>query len=141
MTLLLTTILSAQIILTDTNGLTIHACHDDDAVMVEVQPLNPNRVGGIFLTTNRVLRLRDLSMLPSGTNLLKMRTICAGSTSDVREATVVLRRPVPMPRIGVMTDALPPMPPGFVMPLPNSTNHASYQAYLRHLESGKRRSN
>lgn len=139
MTFLLT-LLTAQIILTDSNGLSIHACHADDSVMVEVAPVNTNRLGGLFVTTNRVLRLRDLSMIPSGTNVFKMRTICAGSTGDVREVTVVLRRPPPMPNVWLVVDALPPLPPGMILPLPNATHHASYEAYLRRLESGKRRS-
>ncbi len=132
-------------ILTSTNSLEIRHCHADDRAMIEVVPANSNRYGGMFVTTNAILRLADLSMIPTGTNVFRIRTICAGATSEVQEITVVLRRPIPAPRMAIVGD-LPtlPMPPGLTPALPGGTNQdASYASYLermKRVQRGARRS-
>jgi hypothetical protein len=136
-------ILCATPIITDTDGLAIHACHDDDRVLVEVVPINTNRIGGMFVTAKRVLYLRDLTMIPSGTNEFRLRTICDGSTGAVTVVQCVLRRPVPAPSVTVQRTPLvwPPMPQGMVMALPDATNQfPSYSAYRAKIEAQQRRS-
>lgn len=138
-------LLVAQVIgpITETDGIDIRHCHADDRAAIEVQPVHPspNRVGGWFTTTNQTLFLRDLSMIPSGTNIMRVRTVCRGSTGEVSEVRFVINRAVPAPRIGIVR--LPPtlpLPPGFVPALPSAEQDASYAAYRQRIESHLRRS-
>jgi hypothetical protein len=133
---------------TDKIGVTLESCHPGvDEVLVHVIPIpeNATRLSGWFKTTNTVLFLKDLSMLPSGLNRLEVQSICRGLTGEVQSAVIDLKRPPPRPKIGsrrapAHTNSLvpvrlthppiplPPIPPGMVMPLPNAeTNRVSYQ--------------
>lgn len=126
-------------VVSDSAGVGIETCHEHDRALVEGIP--QHGVGGMFVTTNRTLFLRDLSMLPSGTNLLRVRTICQGTTGAVSEVRIVIRRPVAAPSVFRVDLAdVPPMPPGMVMPLPNAEAVASYAEFRRRVEAGKRRS-
>ncbi len=127
--------------LTATEGIAIRHCHAHDEALVEF-------VGhGQFETTNALLTLTSppMTMLTNGTYVANIRTVCRGATSEVASVTFTISRPpaAPIVRRGrvATTPPLPPLPPGLVMPLPNSTNFPSYGAYLRHLKSDKRRSN
>lgn len=131
--------------ITETEGIGIRHCHADDRAVIEVQPVHPspNRVGGWFTTTNHTLFLRDLSMIPNGTNIMRVRTICGGATGEVSEVQFVIHRAVPAPMVGLVRTFSPsvPLPPGLVPALPGGTNRdASYAAYRQRVESGKRRS-
>jgi hypothetical protein len=126
--------------LTAMEGIAIRHCHAGDEALVEF-------VGhGQFETTNALLTLQHpaMTMLTNGAYVANIRTVCRGATSEVSSVKFVISRPpvAPIVKRGrvATTPPLPPLPPALVMPLPNSTNHASYQAYLRHLQSGKRRS-
>lgn len=138
-------------VITDTEGLAIKTCHPGDIAMVEVIPVNPapDRVRGFFETTETLLTSKSppMTMAPTGTNIARIRTVCSGSTSEVREVRFVIRREIPAPKVArgrvarpVVIAQYPPLPGGLVMPFPNATNYSSYQEYLRRLESGKRRS-
>lgn len=102
--------------ITDTEGIGIRHCHADDRALIEVQPAHPspNRVGGWLTTTNHTLFLRDLTMIPSGTNIMRVRTICGGATSEVSEVQFVIHRVVPAPKVGLVRTFSPalPLPPG-----------------------------
>lgn len=136
-------------------GLTIEHCHPGDEATVHVIPIpkNPRRVEGWFNTTNSLISLSDLSMLPTGLNRLEIRTICRGMTSEVYSAVFDLQRPPPKPRVGrklIHEDtnniSMPPMPPGMAMTLPlpgGETNHGTYKDLTmmkRYFETNKRRS-
>lgn len=136
-------------------GLAIGHCHPGDRAVIRVIPIpeNDSRLGGWFSTTNDVLAMKDLSMLPSGLNRLEIRPVCRGLTGEVRTAVIDLQRPPPPVKLAVvrvkrpagtnspvptrMTAArgrewppLPPMPPGMAekMPLPDAeTNRVSYK--------------
>lgn len=132
-------------------GLAIIHCHPGDRAVIHVIPIpeNDSRRGGWFSTTNDVLNLEDLSMLPSGLNRLEIRSVCRGLTGAVATATIDLRRPPPpvklasararkrgstnspVPlRMDLARTPLPPMPPGMAerMPLPDGeTNRMSYK--------------
>lgn len=133
-------------------GLQIKHCHPGDSALVTVTPIpeNDNRRGGFFVTTNNLLVLRDLSMLPSGLNRLQIQSICRGMTGEVANVVVDLRRPPPPPKLELMelvkvrrvrpgspvplrssvTNKVPspPLPPGLVMALPDAeTNRMSYK--------------
>lgn len=123
--------------ITPNEGIAIRHCHTNDTAFVEV-------VGhGMFTTDERLMTLKSppMTMIPNGTNIAHIQTICRGMTSEVAVVQFVIRRPVPAPRVGRGTTnvTLPPMPPGFVMPLPNSRWEASYEAFRRS-QSGMRRS-
>lgn len=137
--------------LTETEGIGIRGCHPGDQAMVEVVPENPgpSRVGGMFLTTNALLTMKEpaMTMVPTGTNLARIRTICQGSTSEVREVRFVIRRLLPAPRVerrSLVATNPPtlPLPPGMTetLPLPGGTNFGSYRDFLERLASGRRRS-
>lgn len=131
-------------------GLALNHCHPGDPAHITVIPIPENEVrrGGFFTTTNNLLSLRDLSMLPSGLNRLEIRSICRGLTGEVQNVVIDLQRPPPPPKVtsrrvpravtnhvpvrAVVTNAppLPPLPPGMAgaMPLPNAeTNKVSYK--------------
>lgn len=139
-------ILSAQVldvgVLTATNGIEIAHCHAGDPARIHVVPVHPetNRVGGWWTTTNCVIRLRDLSMIPNGTNVMEIRTLCNLSTSQpVFVRFIILRTPKP-PRVALWTmpeDWNPPSP--WSQPLPGGVND-SYAQFMERVESGKRRS-
>lgn len=140
-------------IVTETEGIAIRACHEGDRSMIEVVPSNPGptRRGGFFTTTNSLLTMAEpaMTMVPTGTNVLKIQTVCQGSTSEVREVQFVIRRLLPAPKVSrgrkmaVVTD-FPPLPPGLVLPLPGGHSDASYGDYLKRLKQaeteGRRRS-
>lgn len=121
----------------DSEGIAIRACHTGDRVLIEIEPSNPGpqRRGGSFVTTNRLLTLKDapMSMVPSGTNVARIRTICAGSTSAVSEVRFAIHRPVAAPRVAhgrrLEQMPMPPLPFGMVPALPGGTNdsYADYQ--------------
>lgn len=132
--------------------LAITRCHPGDPVLIHVTPIPENaaRLQGWFTTTNDMLNLRDLSMLPSGLNRLDLRTVCRGLTGEVSSVVIDLQRPPPPPKVSsrrvrkvpapspVPTrfstasngpPPFPPIPPGMagMLPLPGSpTNKISY---------------
>lgn len=113
------------------------------ATLVKVIPLPVNRApGGWFSTTATNLSLRDLTMVPTGTNVFEFRVVCRGRTSDVRRVVVdIQRRPDP-PVIDIVVDddgIRPPLPPGAAQPLPGGFGD-SYADYVRRATSGARRS-
>jgi len=114
-------------IVTDREGIEIHKCHEHDTALIEVRTKNSDkeRQSGFFSTTNAALYLNDLSMIPTGTNIFRIRTLCAGSTSEVAQVKFVIRRPIPTPVVlkAERFPTLPPAPPGMAgMPLPGGTN-------------------
>lgn len=129
-------------------GFSLTHCHPGDAAQIKVIPIPMNavRVRGWFTTTNSILTLKDLSMLPSGLNRLEVQSICRGMTGEVTSVVIDLQRPPPPPKVArarvikpsavpIRTGPpewppLPPMPPGMaqMMPLPNAeTNIMSYK--------------
>lgn len=133
-------------VVTETEGIAIRACHEGDRSMIEVVPSNPGptRRGGFFTTTNSLLTMADsaMTMIPTGTNVLRIQTVCQGSTSEVREVQFVIRRLLPAPKVSrgrkmaVVTD-FPPLPPGMVLPLPGGHSDASYEAFLKRLKQAE----
>lgn len=139
--------------ITEEIGLVLEHCHSDDSATIHVTPIpkNQQRVEGTFTTTNTLLTLRDLSMLPDGLNRLDIRTVCRGLTSAPSTMVIDLQRPPPKPRIGrrmlsAATNQVsaPPIPPGIFLALPGgATNHGTYQdleLMKRYFEGNKRRS-
>lgn len=129
-------------------GFSISHCHPGDYANIHVIPIPINEVrhGGRFSTTNAILTLKDLSMLPSGLNRLEVQSVCRGMTGEVTSVVIDIQRPPPPPKIqrAVLLKPsavpirsgppewppLPPMPPGMAaaMPLPNAeTNKMSYK--------------
>lgn len=111
--------------ITDRKGIRIYKCHEEDASLIEVITKNSDkeRHSGYFSTTNATIFRNDvvIPMIPPGTNLFIVRTLCAGSTSEVNAVVrFVIRRPIPAPVITVaeLFPSYPPMPPGALMPLP-----------------------
>lgn len=129
-------------VITDKDGIEIHRCHTNDTAFIEVIHVTSktNHLHGWFETDKPALYLSDLSMIPTGTNIFRVRTLCSGSTSEVSQVKFVIRRAIPKPTLGKAErfPILPPMPPGFTGPLPSGTNDV-YSDFVRRLESGKRR--
>lgn len=131
-------------VVTKEEGIAIRGCHPGDRVLVEVSPAHPDayHVGGMFVTTNELLTLEHpcMSMVPNGTNLARLRTICAGVTSEVREVRFVIRRPVAAPRVGrgrkFDSLATPPLPSGLALALPDGEAMKRFEE----MRAGKRRS-
>lgn len=119
-------ILAADIIdigeITDHEGIEIHKCHTNDVSLIEVATKNSDkeRQSGRFSTTNSTIYADDvvMTMIPTGTNIFRIRTLCAGSTSGVFAVQFVIRRPIqtPFATKAERFPAMPPSPPG--MPLP-----------------------
>lgn len=115
--------------LTPEIGIELSLCHEHDKAMIHVIPipLATNRNEGWFTTTNKTIKLSDLSMLPDGTNRLDIQTICRGKTSEVTSILFDLQRPPPAPVIslvwneGTNKPIYPPAVPGMVLPLPNGS--------------------
>lgn len=133
-------------------GLRIYHCHPGDRAVIHVMPIPENdaRVQGWFSTTNEVLSLWDLSMLPSGLNRLEVQPVCRGLTGEVRTVVIDLQRPPPPVKIESVrirrpkapspvptrmthetneAPQFPPIPPGMagLLPLPDAaTNRISY---------------
>lgn len=112
--------------ITENDGIEIHRCHEGDKVLIEVVHVSPktNEVNGWFETDKPALYLSDLSMIPNGTNIFQVRTLCSGGTSEVAEVSFVIRRPIPKP---IFAKAQrfppgPPSPPGLTLPMPGGTN-------------------
>lgn len=115
-------------VITDRDGIEIHKCHTNDLALIDVIHVSPktNALHGWFETDKPALYLSDLSMIPTGTNIFRVRTLCSGSTSEVAEVTFVIRRPVPKPTFDKIDrfPPPPPMPPGFsAQPLPGATTN------------------
>lgn len=133
--------LTAQIAITDTQGIAIRHCHAQDTALIEFAG------HGWFTTTNTLLTLKSqpMTMLTNGEHVANIRTICHGATSGVTSVRFAIRRLPPAPIVTLgreLAFPFPPLPPGFVMPLPGGTNaFPTYEAYWRHSESGKHRSN
>lgn len=132
-------------------GIDISKCHPGHETLVHVIPIpiNDRRAEGWFKTTNSVLSLRDLSMLPDGLNRIEFQNVCRGSTGELSSAVFDLQRPPPPPKVVVKLirpkrtnssvplrfsapsqPMMPPMPPGMAqhMPLPDAeTNKMSYK--------------
>jgi hypothetical protein len=122
-------------LVTETSGIGIQTCHEADRALIELVD------NGSFVTTNRVLFLRHLSMARGGTNLMRIRTVCQGSTSEVVEVRFTIRRPVSAPQVyKVDLNDVPPMPAGFVPLLPEGEAQTSYAEFRRRVEMGLRRS-
>lgn len=113
-------------VITQTEGIEIHRCHDGDMVLIEVIHVSTktNHAIGWFETTTPPLYLSDLSMIPNGTNIFRVRIVCAGSTSEVSEVQFVIRRPIPKPDFSKAErfPQMPPMLPGMIMSLPGGTS-------------------
>lgn len=113
-------------VITDREGIEIHKCHPGDVSLIEVTTQNSReeRRSGYFTTTNGTIFLTDMSMIPTGTNIFRIRTLCSGSTSEVKAVRFVIRRPIPTPEVAKVDrfPVMPPMPPGANMPLPDATN-------------------
>lgn len=146
-------------------GITLESCHPGvDEVLIHVIPIPENDVrrGGWFRTTNTVLFLKDLSMLPAGLNRLEAQPVCRGLTGEVHSFVIDLMRPPPPIKVGSKrapenTNSpvpvrfahrpviqLPPLPPGMagMMPLPDAeTNRVSYhdQELMRRYYSRQKR--
>lgn len=130
--------------ISEVSGLEIISFCPGDEALVRVIPIPTNaaRVGGLLITTNSVLTLNELSMLPPGLNRLEIQTIRNGLTGAVTSVVVDIQIPPPAPmvvprllnvrksgplKLAGESPPLPPMPPSFVPPLPNaSTNKISY---------------
>lgn len=134
-------------------GLQINHCHPGDSAFITVIPIPENdvRCGGMFNTTNTILTLDDLSMLPSGLNRLQIRSVCRGLTGEVSSVVIDLQRPPPPPKLSIRkvrrvapaspvptrfnttsntSPPMPPLPPGMagMLPLPGgATNRISYK--------------
>lgn len=121
-------------VVTDREGIEIHKCHSNDVSLIEVTTKNSAkaRESGKFSTTNSTIYLDDvvMTMIPTGTNIFRIRTLCAGSTSEVQSVRFVIRRPVPAPIVvkAERFPALPPSPPGMAaaMPLPGGRITSDY---------------
>lgn len=103
--------------ITDREGIEIHKCHTNDVSLIEVVTVNrEERTHGRFSTTNATIYGDDvvMTMVPPGSNIFRIRTICSGSTSDVQAVRFVIRRPIPAPVVlkAERFPAYPPMPPG-----------------------------
>lgn len=121
--------------------LKIQGCHDGDAAVVQIVP--ERGCGGWFLVTNGVIRKGDAvwSMIPSGTNTLRIATVCGGRTGEVRSVRVKVSHPPPAPRVTKAIEMpMPPVPPGFAPALQPATNYASYAVYRARMLDGRRRS-
>jgi hypothetical protein len=136
-------------------GLSINHCHPGDRAVIHVIPIPENdvRLGGWFSTTNDVLKMDELSMLPSGLNRLEVWPVCRGLTGEVSHVVIDLQRPPPAIKFGTVRvnkpastnspvplrmaaktarewPPMPPLPPGMagMMPLPDAeTNRVSYK--------------
>lgn len=120
-------------VVTDREGIEIHKCHSNDVLLIEVFNVNrEEKKHGSFVTTNVTLFLNDtpMTMIPTGTNIFRIRTLCAGSTSEVQAVRFVIRRPIPTPIVekAERFPALPPSPPGMAaaMPLPGGRITSDY---------------
>lgn len=121
------------------SGIAISHCHPGHFVSIHVY----GQTEGWFKTTNDFLTLKDLSMIPDGTNLFEIRSICRGMTSEVSVVQFNLQRPPPKPRIEKRRVRpyripAPPIPSQLVMALPGGTND-TYADYRRRMREGKRR--
>lgn len=124
-------------------ALSIQHCHAGDKAVIHVVPIpiNARRAEGWMITTNAVLGLPELSMLPEGLIRLEIQTVCRGLTGEVGRVVIDLRRPPPPPavsRVGVQKPSAvplrfgavpaPPLPPGLALALPGAeTNRMSYE--------------
>lgn len=127
---LLISVCAAEVVnlgeITSARGIGIHNCHPDDVAMVRIQPVHPSetRRGGMFLTTNQTLTTWDapMSMVPRGTNLAIISTICGGSTSEPTVVQFVIKRQAQAPRVKAveLERPTPPLPPGLVPALPTN---------------------
>lgn len=136
-------------VITDKEGINLEYRMDED-VLTQIEVLHLKRgewkPHGFFSlpypTTNTVLYLHDLSMIPTGTNQFHIRRIFGGVTSPVTVVQFLIQRPISAPVVLKVErfPMLPPMPPGMVVPIPEATNHASYVDWQRAVKEGKRRS-
>ncbi len=117
-------------------GISLKHCHPGDKAVIHVVPIpkNSHRKEGWFTTTNSVLLLDDLSMIPEGVVRFDIQSVCRGMTSQVRVAYFDLQRPPPPPVVDLVIiddGPIPPLPPGVVMtnmPLPDaSIDFGSYK--------------
>lgn len=120
-------------LISESSAIEIKHCHDGDAAAIHVI----GKTEGWFKTTNSVLALKDLSMIPDGTNTFEIQSLCEGRTGAVRVVSFNLKRPPPAPKVLrrslVRFDSPPPpIPPGLVMALPGGTNvtYADHRARL-----------
>lgn len=134
--------------ITKDEGLKLTHRHPGDIAWIHVTPIpeNARRVGGWLQTTNTILTLGDCSMFPEGLNRLEVRTISRGMTGEVATALVDVQRPPPAPKLSrakirrsatnsvpvrlAAQPPAPPLPPGFVPPLPGgATDRVSYHDF------------
>lgn len=123
-------------------GIAIEHCHPGDRALIHVEPLHPSpkAVEGWFQTTNALLTLRNLTMVPDGTNIMEIRTVCRGMTSEVSTVMFEIRRTPPAPRVSLRNAnpkpiPIPPLPNGAAMPLPSvPLRNQSYDDYHKRVE-------
>jgi len=131
--------------ITDREGISLEYRIDED-VLTQIDVFHLKRgewkPHGFFTlhypTTPTVLYLRDLSMIPNGTNQFHIRRIMGGVTSPVSVVQFVIRRPIPAPVVVKVErfPTLPPMPPGMTTPIPESEKQASYAEFRRRVDWG-----
>lgn len=113
-------------------GIEIDHCHPGDVALVYLRPLDPAFAlsAGTFETKENILTWLAFTMMPDGTNVAEIRTVCRGVTSEVKAVTFILRRPPPAPKVRFRRLVLepptsgPPVPPGMVVALPDDQSRA-----------------